>query len=73
MLNGMLALGGGRELIVEIQLHIRCLYELKSDLHVLYAGARVLGAMEVSTLHILITRPFSYVTLILLFHPSACF
>ena len=25
------------------------LYELKSDLHVLYAGARVLGAMEDAT------------------------
>jgi len=49
MLNGWLDIGGGRELIVEVQLHLRCLYELKSDLHVLYAGARVLGAMEDST------------------------
>jgi len=49
MVNGLLELGGGRHLIVEVQLHIRCLYELKSDLHVLYAGARVLGAMEDAT------------------------
>ena len=32
-----------------MQLHLRCLYELKSDLHVLYAGARVLGATENAT------------------------
>ena len=49
MLNGWLELGGGRRLIVELQLHLRCLYELKSDLHVLYAGARVLGATEDAT------------------------
>ena len=49
MLNGWLDIGGGRQLIVEVQLHLRCLYELKSDLHVLYAGARVLGALEDST------------------------
>ena len=49
MLNGWLDIGGGRELIVEVQLHLRCLFELKSDLHVLYAGARVLGAMEDAT------------------------
>ena len=49
MLNGWLDLGGGRRFIVELQLHLRCLYELKSDLHVLYAGARVLGATEDAT------------------------
>ena len=49
MLNGWLDLGGGRRFIVEVQLHLRCLYALKSDLHVLYAGARVLGAMEDAT------------------------
>ena len=49
MLNGWIELGGGRSFIVEVQLHLRCLYELKSDLHVLYAGARVLGATEDST------------------------
>ena len=49
MLNGWLELGGGRSFIVELQLHLRCLYELKSDLHVLYAGARVLGATEDAT------------------------
>jgi hypothetical protein len=49
MINGWLDLGGGRKFIVEVQLHLRVLYELKSDLHVLYAGARVLGAMETST------------------------
>ena len=49
MLNGWIELGGGRSFIVEVQLHLRCLYELKSDLHVLYAGARVLGATEDAT------------------------
>ena len=33
-------------MIVEVQLHVRDLFELKSDLHVLYGGARVLGAMD---------------------------
>ena len=46
MLNGWLELGGGRRVIVEVQLHLRVLFEHKSDLHVLYDGARVLGAME---------------------------
>jgi hypothetical protein len=46
MLNGLLEMGAGRKLIVEIQLHVEVLYALKGDLHVLYAGARVLGAME---------------------------
>jgi hypothetical protein len=49
MVNGWLDLGGGRKLIVEIQLHLHVLYNLKSDLHVLYSGARVLGAMEQAT------------------------
>ena len=49
MVNGWLDLGGGRRFIVEVQFHLRCLFELKGDLHVLYAGARVLGAMEDST------------------------
>ena len=49
MLNGWLDLGGGRRFIVELQLHLRCLFDLKSDLHVLYAGARVLGATEDAT------------------------
>ena len=39
MLNGWLALGGGRRFIVEVQLHLRVLFELKSDLHVLCAHA----------------------------------
>ena len=30
----------------QVQLHIRPLFELKGNLHVLYAGARVLGALE---------------------------
>eukprot|EP00908_Phaeocystis_cordata_P022312 Transcript_4732.p2 GENE.Transcript_4732~~Transcript_4732.p2 ORF type:complete len:395 (-),score=117.26 Transcript_4732:172-1356(-) len=46
MLNGMLQLGAGVEFIVEVQFHVRALFELKHDLHVLYAGARVLGAMD---------------------------
>ena len=33
-------------MIVEIQLHVRDLFTLKADLHVLYAGMRVLGATE---------------------------
>eukprot|EP00966_Prymnesium_polylepis_P064351 1492089-Prymnesium_polylepis.1 len=33
MVNGWLDLGGGRKLIVEIQLHLHVLYNLKSDLH----------------------------------------
>lgn len=49
MVNGWLELGGGRSLIVEVQLHLRVLFELKSDLHVLYAALRVLGAMEDAT------------------------
>ena len=49
MVNGWLDLGGKRRLVVELQLHVRTLYDLKSDLHVLYAGARVLGAMEEAT------------------------
>ena len=49
MLNGVLDLGGGRKFVVEIQLHLRVLYQLKADLHVLYAGARVLGAMDDAT------------------------
>ena len=32
-----------------MQLHLRVLFELKSDLHVLYAALRVLGAMEDAT------------------------
>ena len=46
MVNGWLSMGGHRKMIVEVQLHVRALFELKGDLHVLYAGARVLGAME---------------------------
>lgn len=49
MLNGWLALGGGRKLVVEVQLHLQALFELKHSLHVLYVGARVLGAMEEAT------------------------
>lgn len=46
LINGWLKLGGGRSFIVEIQLHVRSLFILKGDLHTLYAGARVLGAMD---------------------------
>jgi len=46
MINGWLQLGNGVEFIVEIQLHMRGLFELKHDLHVLYSGSRVLGAMD---------------------------
>lgn len=46
MLNGLLQLGAGVEFIVEVQFHVRALFELKHDLHVLYAGSRVLGAMD---------------------------
>ncbi len=45
LINGYLELGANRELIVEVQLHVTKLYDLKHDLHVLYAGARVLGAL----------------------------
>ena len=46
MLNGSLQLGAGVEFIGEVQFHVRALFELKHDLHVLHAGSRVLGAME---------------------------
>ena len=46
MINGWLSIGGHRKMIVEVQLHVRALFELKGDLHVLYAGARVLGASD---------------------------
>lgn len=50
LVNGWLDLGGGRMLITEIQIHLRALFCLKSDLHVLYVGVRVLGAMEGATM-----------------------
>ena len=34
---------------LQVQLHLSVLYQLKTDLHVLYAGARILGAMEDAT------------------------
>lgn len=49
MMNGWLELGAGVTMIVEVQIHLRCLFMLKSDLHVLYSGVRVLGAMDDST------------------------
>ena len=49
MVNGRLALGRDHDFVVEIQLHVRSLFELKGDLHVLYEGARILGAMEATT------------------------
>merc|ERR1719198_1571509 len=47
LLNGWLDLGPGRKLIVEIQIHLLELYELKADLHALYDDARMLGAKNV--------------------------
>ena len=46
ILNGLLQLGSGVEFIVEVQFHVRALFELNHDLHVLNASFRVLGAME---------------------------
>ena len=46
LINGWLDLGGRKYHIVEVQVHLEPLYALKHDLHVLYAGARVLGAMD---------------------------
>jgi hypothetical protein len=46
LLNGWLDLGMGRKMIVEVQVHLRSLFVLKADLHVLYDGARVLGNMD---------------------------
>jgi len=50
LINGRLHLGGNRYFIVELQLHLRDLFVLKGDLHTLYNGARVLGAMEDHTM-----------------------
>ena len=46
LVNGWLDLGANKFLIVEVQIHLQPLFALKHDLHVLYAGARVLGAMD---------------------------
>lgn len=50
LINGWLTLGATSKFIVEIQLHLRDLFKLKGDLHTLYNGARVLGAMDDNTL-----------------------
>ena len=46
LINGWLDLGAKKFLIVEVQIHLTSLFALKHDLHVLYAGARILGAMD---------------------------
>ena len=46
LINGELDLGGKKSLIVEVQIHLAALFALKHDLHVLYAGARILGATD---------------------------
>ena len=33
-------------MLVEVQLHLRAIFELKHDLHTLYNGVRVLGASD---------------------------
>lgn len=46
LLNGWLNLGTCGYFIVEIQIHLLALFELKSGLHVLYDDARVLGVFD---------------------------
>lgn len=44
--NGAVLLPDGGSHVVEIQLHLRPMYELKHDLHKLYMGVRILGSMD---------------------------
>jgi hypothetical protein len=43
LLNGRVRLPSGELHVVEIQLHLRALFELKHDLHTLYNASRLLG------------------------------
>ena len=46
LINGWLNLGANKHFIVEVQVHLESLFEMKHNLHVLYVGARVLGALD---------------------------
>ena len=49
LLNLWLKLEDSDWIIAELQLHVKPLFVLKHDLHVLYKGARILGALEPET------------------------
>ena len=49
LLNLWLKLEDSDWIIAELQLHVKPLFDLKHDLHVLYKGARILGALEPET------------------------
>ena len=49
LLNLWLKLEGSDWILAELQLHVKPLFDLKHDLHVLYKGARILGALEPET------------------------
>ena len=49
LLNLWLKLEDSDWILAELQLHVKPLFDLKHDLHVLYKGARILGALEPET------------------------
>uniref|UniRef100_A0A7S3AXX8 Uncharacterized protein n=1 Tax=Haptolina ericina TaxID=156174 RepID=A0A7S3AXX8_9EUKA len=50
LINAQLDLGGGEQLVVEIQVHLSSMHRKKREVHSLYAGSRVLKTFDEATI-----------------------